>query len=66
MLNDLMVVGESIMKLVPVFYIQEDQFVRYELIVNHEIIQILDRSKINKFFTFKKNATPIIFYCLYP
>jgi len=54
------------MKLIPVFYIQEDKFIRYELLVNHEIISKLDLPKINKFFTFKKNATTEFFYCLYP
>jgi hypothetical protein len=52
-------------ELIPVFDIQENQFSRYEQLVNHLRMSFLDPSKINNFFTFKKNATPIIFFCLY-
>jgi hypothetical protein len=52
-------------ELIPVLYIQEDKFVRYELPVNHLIKQNLGLPKIKKIFTFKKNATTDIFFCLY-
>jgi hypothetical protein len=57
--------GLQKVKFVPVFNIQEDNFIRYELPVNHLIMQLLDLSKIKKIFTFNKNATPDFFYCLY-
>jgi len=39
-------------KFVPVFYIEEDEFFRYELAVNHEIMKKLAPSKIKKSFYF--------------
>jgi hypothetical protein len=40
------------MEFIPVFYIQEDEFIRYELAVNHEIMKKLASSKIKKSFYF--------------